>query len=47
MNAIQISDVNENGIDDFLQFAQRHKTALNGKYYCPYVNCLNGRRQEL
>jgi len=47
MNAIRISDVYENGVEDFLQFAQRHGTTLNGKYYCLCVNGLNGRRQEL
>jgi len=35
MNAIRISDVYENDIEDFLQFAQRHGITVNGKYYCP------------
>ena len=47
MNAIRISDVYENGIEEFLKFAERHGIALNGKYFCPCVNCVNGRRQEV
>jgi len=42
MNAIRISDVYDNGVEEFLKFSKRH-----GKYFCPCVNCLNRRRQEV
>jgi len=47
MNAIRISDVYENGVEEFLKFAEWHGTALIEKYFYPCVNCLNGRRQEV
>ena len=42
MNAIRISDVYDNGVEEFLKFSKRH-----GKYFCPCVNCVNGRQQEV
>ena len=47
MNASRITDVYENDVEEFLQFAQRNATLVNGKYYCPCVNCLNERRQSI
>jgi len=38
MNAIRISDVYENGVEEFLKFAEQHGTALNRKYFCPCNN---------
>jgi len=37
MNAIQISDVYENDVEEFLKFAEQHGTALIGKYYSPLL----------
>jgi len=45
VHASRITDVYENGVEEFLQFAQRNATLVNEKYYCPCVNCLNVRRQ--
>ena len=35
----------ENGVEEFLQFAQTNAQAMWGKYFCPCVKCANGRRQ--
>jgi len=43
----RMSDVYENDVNCFLQFAQRNVEAVNGRYFCPFVNCLNGRRLEI
>jgi len=47
VHASRITDVYKNGVEEFLQFAQRNATLVNGKYYCPCVNCLNVRRQSI
>ena len=47
INASRISDVYEKGVEEFLQFAKRNVAGVNNKYYCPCVNCLNGRRQDI
>ncbi|KAL5193055.1 hypothetical protein HKD37_20G055346 [Glycine soja] len=48
MNQSRISPEYEEGVEQFLQFAsQRGQPDEDGKYYCPCINCLNGRRQIL
>jgi len=44
ITASRISDVYEKGVEEFLQFAKRNGAGVNNKYYCPCVNCLNGKR---
>jgi len=34
INASRISDVYEKGVEDFLEFAKRSGTTINGRYYC-------------
>ena len=46
INASRISDVYEKGVEDFLEFAKWNGVAINGRYYCPCVNCVNGKRLE-
>jgi len=48
MNESRMSPTYEEDIEEFLQFAFE-KSRPNGdeKYYCPCINCLNGRRQIL
>jgi len=38
VNASQISDVYEKGVEDFLEFTKRNGAAINGRFYCPCVN---------
>ncbi|KAL5133183.1 Cationic peroxidase 1 [Glycine soja] len=48
MNESRISPEYEEGVEQFLQFAsQRGQPNEDEKYYCPCINCLNGRRQIL
>jgi len=47
MKAPRISDEYETEVEDFLQFVQKNASELDGKYFCPCVTCLNGRRQSL
>ena len=48
MNESRISLEYEEGIEKFLQFAlERGRLDADGKYYCPCINCLNGRPQVL
>ena len=47
MKASSISEDYENGVEDFLQFAQSNAPFLRGKYFCPYVNYANGRRKTV
>jgi len=47
MKASHISDVYENGVEEFLQFVQQNTPVMGGKYFCPCVKCTNGRRQTL
>ena len=48
MNGSRISPKYEEGVEQFLQFAsERGRPDEDGKYYCPCINCLNGRRQIL
>jgi len=43
----QISAVYEKGVEDFLEFAKRNETIINGRYYCMCVNCVNGKRLDI
>ena len=44
MNESRISPEYEDGVEQFLQFAsERGRPNEEGKYYCPCINCLNGR----
>ena len=48
MNQSRMSPEYEDGVEQFLQFAlERGRLNEEGKYYCPCINCLNGRRQLL
>jgi len=45
MNESRMSPAYEEGIKEFLQFAfERSRSDEDRKYYCPCINCLNGRR---
>ena len=44
MNESRMSPEYEDGVEQFLQFAsERGRPNEEGKYYCPCINCLNGR----
>ena len=46
MNESRISPEYEEGVEQFLQFVlERSQPDEDGKYYCPCINCLNGRWQ--
>ena len=48
MLANRITDVYENGVEEFIEFAkQNDRGAVNGKHRCPCVNCLNGIFQKV
>ncbi|KAH1233938.1 hypothetical protein GmHk_09G026264 [Glycine max] len=47
IQAPRISDEYEKGVEDFLEFVQQHAPVLGEKYFCPCVNCVNGRRHSL
>ncbi|KAL5158878.1 hypothetical protein HKD37_15G043257 [Glycine soja] len=48
MNESRISPEYEEGVEQFLQFAsERGQPDEDRKYYCPCINCLNGRQQIL
>ena len=48
INQSRMSPEYEDGVEQFLQFAsERGRSNEEGKYYCPCINCLNGRRQLL
>jgi len=48
MNESRMSPAYEEGVELFLQFAsERSRSDEDRKYYCPCINCLNGRRQIL
>jgi len=46
INVNRISDVYEKGVEDFLEFAKRNTAAINGRYYCPSVKCVNLKRLD-
>jgi len=45
INLSRISDDYERGVEEFIEFAQRHdgSAKYRGKMRCPCVNCLNER----
>ncbi|XP_028189367.1 uncharacterized protein LOC114375713 [Glycine soja] len=45
MNASRITEDYENGVEEFLQFAQTNAQPMWGKYFCPCVKCANGKCQ--
>ena len=47
IKAPRISDDYQKRVESFLHFAQENGASLGGKYLCPCVNCVNGRRQSL
>jgi len=47
INANRISDVYEKGVEDFLEFAKRNETTINGRYYCLCVKCVNLKRLDI
>jgi len=48
MNQSRMSPKYVDGVEQFLQFAsERGQPNEEGKYYCPCINYLNGRRQLL
>jgi len=47
MKASRITEEYENGVKDFLQFTEHNAPSLRGKFFCPCVNCENGRHQSL
>jgi len=47
-NESRMSPVYEEGMEKFLQFAsERSQPDKDGNFFCPCINCLNGRRQLL
>jgi len=34
-------------VSEFLEFAKRNGAGINGRCYCPCVNCLNGKRLDI
>ena len=43
-----MSPAYEEGAEQFLEFAsKKSRSDEDGKYFCPCINCLNGRRQLL
>ena len=48
MNERCLSPAYEEGVEQFLQFAsERSRPDENGKFFCPCINCLNGKRQKV
>ena len=48
MNERRLSTAYEEGVEQFLQFAsERNRPVENDKFFCPCINCLNGRRQKV
>ena len=48
MNESRLSPAYAEGVEQFLQFAsERSRPDENGKFFCPCINCLNGRQQEV
>ena len=41
INARRTSEEYEYGVEQFLKFVERNVPNSNGRFYCPYVNCLN------
>jgi len=48
MNESRMSPLDEECFEQFFQFAsKRSRLDEDGKYFCPCINCLNGRQQVL
>jgi len=47
INASRINDVYEIGVEDFLEFIEWNGAGINERYYCPCVNCVNGKRLDI
>jgi len=47
IKALRISDEYEKGVEDFLAFAKQNAPTLGRNYFCPCVNCVNGRRHSV
>eukprot|EP00256_Glycine_max_P055210 XP_014622336.1 uncharacterized protein LOC106795911 [Glycine max] len=47
MNASRITEEYENGVEEFLLFAQSKAQPMWGKFFCPCVKCGNGRHQTI
>ena len=48
MNASRMSCAYKEGVEQFFKFSsERSLPDEDGKYFCPCINCLNGRRQVL
>ena len=44
INGRRDEDEYEKGVEEFLEFVKRNVTNNKGKFYCPYVKCLNLRQ---
>ena len=48
MNETHMSPAYEEGVEEFLQFAsKRSRPDEDGNFFCPCINCLNGKHQIL
>ena len=47
MNESRMSPKYEEGMEQFLQFAFERSRSGEDNFFCPCINCLNGRRQIL
>jgi len=47
INASRVSDEYDNDVEKFLQFSLQNERDINGRYYCPLINCLNKIRLEI
>ena len=47
MKASRVTKEYENGVEDFLQCTEHNAPSLRGKFFCPCVNCANGRHHSL
>ena len=46
MNASRITEEYENGVEEFLQFAQSKAQPMCGKIFCPCVKCGNRKKKK-
>jgi len=44
INLLRTTNEYENGVKEFLEFANMNVPDNNGKFCCPCVNCLNERK---
>ncbi|XP_028802762.1 uncharacterized protein LOC114757826 [Neltuma alba] len=47
MSALRTSKEHEDGVEEFIEFTKKNAYDKSGKYFCPCVNCLNGRRSTI